>query len=73
MKNFHSELLIYQNDLDKQKSTPTRNENDKNMYDQYLDKTSGLDGGFTKLEFGQSTNPTKSKFDNVIGWVKLGK
>jgi len=43
---------------------------DKDIYSDYQDYTLGLSDIYN-YEFRQPTNPTKSKYDNVIGWVKL--
>ncbi len=75
MKNFYpnytDSLLLQQGDTE-QSNPPVNIEGDKNMYEQYIGRTSGaIDNA--KLKFGQSTNPSKSKFDNVVGWISLKK
>jgi len=46
--------------------------NEKDIYEDYRDLTTGTeeDKGFF---IGQSTNPTKSKYDNVVGFLYLYK
>jgi len=43
---------------------------DKDHYEDYKDGTIGIDNSSKDLFFGySSTNPTKSKYDNVVGWI----
>lgn len=51
---------------------PSRKTDEKDIYEKYRDITFGtLETYFETLIFKQFTNPTKSKYDNVIGWVKF--
>lgn len=42
---------------------------EKDPYEDYKDGTFGTDESLKDLFFGYSTNPTKSKYDNVVGWI----
>ena len=44
--------------------------NDKDIYEKYKNITFGdYDSEVESLLFKQFTNPTKSKYDNVVGWI----
>ena len=46
---------------------------DKDIYSDYQDSTLGFkdSDNVNVIAFKQFTNPTKSKYDNVVGWVVL--
>jgi hypothetical protein len=50
-----------------------KDKKDKDIYADYQDSTLGLENSdnINVIAFKQSTNPTKSKYDNVVGWVNL--
>lgn len=45
---------------------------EKYMYKQYENKTLGAAESYrAALSIQEITNPTKSKYDNVVGWIDL--
>jgi hypothetical protein len=48
---------------------------DKDIYEDYRDSTIGLKESdvVNVVGYHEATNPTKSPYDNIIGWVILRK
>ena len=48
---------------------------DKDIYSDYQDSTLGIreSDNTSVIVFKQFTNPTKSKYDNVVGWITSDK
>ncbi len=48
---------------------------DKDIYSDYQDSTLGIkeSDNTSVIVFKQFTNPTKSKYDNVVGWITSNK
>lgn len=73
MKNNNFLDCEAENSSQKRISLLPKDKKDKDIYSDYQDSTLGLENSdnVNAVVFKQFTNPTKSKYDNVIGWVNL--